>query len=124
MISALIDIPRQSLSLPAGCSLESLGGGLRRVIYDPDGDGQGPHGFFKVLSSNANRWIAWWCGPARGLQWLQNHLTDVEIYLVTPELVRDRRTQLENLGLTFDGAGRMLAPHTICGQNPWIEPAA
>lgn len=137
MISAIVDVPKENgkprLRLPEGFDLQRIedaacqAGGVRREfprwrITRTEDAGDGPQAHLSVLLSNSTRWVAWFTGPKKGLEWLENKL-GADIYRVTPELVRDQRTALENLGLLFDGAGRLLAPHVVCGQSPWMAPA-
>lgn len=137
MIAAIVDVPKTGgkpvLQLPAGFDLERIedsacqANGVRREfprfrITRTEDAGDGPSAHFVILLSTANRWIAWFVGPRKALEWLESRL-GADIYRVTPELVRDRRTDLQNLGLLFDGAGRLLAPHVTCGQSAWIAPA-
>ena len=115
---AIVNVPKQNgspvLQFPNGTTTTKEGN-VWKVSWN------GRQAFFYVLRNNTSRWIALVAAPKRALLWMENKL-GADIYRVTPALVKNQRVALENLGLTFDGAGRMLAPHAICGQSPWVSP--
>jgi hypothetical protein len=121
---AIIDVPKQDgsprLLLPEDAVVDKRGK-IWHVSWNEN------QAFFYVLRSTTTRWIGFIAAPKklyfgwRIILWMENKL-GADVYRVTPTLVKNQRTALENLGLTFDEDGRMLAPHVLCGQSPWVSP--
>ena len=116
---AVVSVPKFNnvpvLNLPAGHKIHKRDN-LWHATYEDK------QMFFYVLRDNPGLWVAFVSAPAESLVDFSN-LIGVNMYLLTPEEVRDRLESLVSLGFFFDNDGRLLVPHSLCGQSIWITPA-